>query len=59
MCNRFSNAYCGLKTISKLYDNESFNLVTPVIGEQVFLNENKQDYRQWWADEKTAKIAIK
>lgn len=37
--------------ITKAYDeagNDSLSLITPMIGEQVYLNDSTQTFRRWW-----------
>jgi len=40
-----------LNTISNLYNNEDFNLITPIIGEVVHLNSSAKKYNRWWKNE--------
>ncbi|MBF4515916.1 MBL fold metallo-hydrolase [Flavobacterium sp. ANB] len=37
-----------LKKITELSKNKSYRLVTPMIGEQVDLSNNKQQFKHWW-----------
>ncbi len=37
-----------LQTISALYENKDFDLLTPMIGEPVYLNNAPHEYSRWW-----------
>jgi L-ascorbate metabolism protein UlaG (beta-lactamase superfamily) len=39
-----------LKKITEFSKNKPYRLVTPMIGEQVDLNSNKQQFKRWWED---------
>jgi L-ascorbate metabolism protein UlaG (beta-lactamase superfamily) len=39
-----------LENISRADETESLNLITPMIGEPVYLNDDSQVFQKWWKD---------
>lgn len=44
--------YLPLDNISEAAESNSFNLMTPMIGETIYLNDTSQVFKKWWIDHK-------